>query len=292
MTIFQKLRSAFGSTKLDIDARFEMQRIAISGTMSRFYMARDRKTDETIGLKICNSEKVEVFETRFKGLKKPSEGEIALSLKHPNIVETLEYGTTTDHSQYILMEFLHGPGLHVLIRTRDSIVEGKRVSLIKQMAESVEHVHRSNYIHRDICPRNFICDPSAKTLKLIDFGLTLPERRAFRQPGNRTGTPMYMAPEIVKRRWTDPRVDIFALGVTAYHLCTYELPWPMAENPAMTAMSHETVKPADIFSLAEDLDPTLGATIMQCLEVDPDKRPATATEFLRMIEDVESEART
>ncbi len=289
MAIFEKLRSAFRGNRVDVAVRFEMERTAISGTMSNFYMARDRKTGDVVGLKVCNSDKVEAFESRFRGLNKPSEGEIAFSLKHPRIVETFEHGRTTEGSQYILMEFLDGPGLHVLIRSQDSILEGKRVQLIKQMAEAVEHVHHSEYIHRDICPRNFICQPDATSLKLIDFGLTLPAQREFMQPGNRTGTPMYMAPEIVKRRWTDPRVDIFALGVTAFQLCAFELPWPNAENPAMTAMSHETVPPADILTLVPDLHPQLAEAIMKCLAVDPDARPQTATEFLRMIDEVETE---
>ena len=70
----------------------------------------------------------------------------------------------------------------------------------------------------------------AGDLKLIDFGLSLPARKEFMQPGNRTGTPLYMAPEVVRRRWTDQRLDIFAMGVSAYQICTYELPWPVTET--------------------------------------------------------------
>ena len=87
--------------KLDVDARFELLREAISGTMSSFYMARDRRSGEVFGLKIADREKVEAFEARFKGLKKPSEGEIAVSLKHPNIVQTFEYGVTTKGLRYV-----------------------------------------------------------------------------------------------------------------------------------------------------------------------------------------------
>ena len=78
---------------------------------------------------------------------------------------------------------------------------------------------------RDVCPPNYVVAPDAQSLKLIDFGLTLPATPQFMQPGNRTGKPNYMAPEIVKRQSTDVRVDVFAFGVTAYELCTFELPW-------------------------------------------------------------------
>lgn len=289
MAIFERIRSVFSSPKVDLESRFELMREAISGTMASFFMARDRKTGDIVGLKVCDSEKVDAFENRFRGLKKPTEGEIAMSLKHPRIVETMEHGTTTEQAQFIVMEFLDGPGLHSLIRSNSSLLDGKRLELVRQMADAIGHVHHCEYIHRDVCPRNFICSADATSLKLIDFGLTLPAEREYKQPGNRTGTAMYMAPEIVKRRWTDHRVDIFAFGATAYHLCAGDLPWRTAENPAMTAMAHETVAPTDILELNPRLNPELAAAIMQCLEVDPAKRPQSTTDFLRLIEGVRTE---
>ena len=57
-------------------------------------------------------------------------------------------------------------------------------------------------------------------VKLIDFGLTIPYTPEFCKPGNRTGTPDYLAPELIRRVTTDHRVDLFALGVTAYEMFT------------------------------------------------------------------------
>ena len=97
-------------------------RKAVSGTMSKFYMARDRKNDQIVGLKIADRGKSTAFEARFKGLKKPTEGEIAIKLHHPLVVETYEYGMTPRASQYIVMEFVEGPGLQQLFeqsRSRD-----------------------------------------------------------------------------------------------------------------------------------------------------------------------------
>jgi serine/threonine-protein kinase len=187
------------------------------------------------------------------------------------------------------MEYLDGPGLHVLIRNRDPILDGKRVDLIRQMAEALEAVHAAGYIHRDICPRNFICAPDAKSLKLIDFGLTLPATRGFMQPGNRTGTPIYMAPEIVRRRWTDHRLDIFALGVTAYHLCTSDFPWPVGDASGQTALSHDTANPTDILEHRPRLNKTLAKAIHRCMAAKPDDRPEAVEHFLRLIRSISSE---
>jgi serine/threonine-protein kinase len=289
MGIFDRIQSMFQSGRVDIDERFEIVRKAISGTMSKFYMARDRKTNEIVGLKIADHEKVESFESRFRGLNKPSEGEIAMELRHPYIVETMEYGRTTTGTQYILMEFIKGPGLQMLLYNRDPAIEGRRLALIRQMAEALEHVHEKDFIHRDVCPRNYIYETESGNVKLIDFGLTLPARREFMQPGNRTGRPLYMAPEVVRRRWTDQRLDIFALGVSAYQVCTYELPWPIAETTGKAALAHDTHPPTDILKFRPNLNRTLARVIMRCIEANPNDRPPTVSAFLRGIRHVKED---
>src|SRR5579859_7139599 len=210
--------------KVDIRARFEILREAISGTMSSFFVARDRQTGQTVGLKLLDPEKTALFEARFTGLSKPTEGEIASQFVHANIVRTLEHGMTTDGQQYLVMEYIDGPGLNSLLIVRSPRLDGMRLSLTRQAAESLDVVHTAGYIHRDVCPRNFVLYRDCRMLKLIDFGLAVPETPSFTQPGNRTGTPNYMAPELVRRKKADHRLDIFAFGVTLYELFTFELP--------------------------------------------------------------------
>lgn len=286
---FKFLKSYFESDKLDVSARFEFTRQAISGTMSKFRSARDIKTGKIVGLKILDSEKTAAFEERFKQLKKPSEGEIGLQIKHPRVVETYENGYTVSGQQYILMEFIEGLGLNALIQNREEALVGNRAELVRQMAEAIDAVHKAGFIHRDICPRNFIVSRDMKSLKLIDFGLTVPNQREYKLPGNRTGTPLYMAPEIVRRRATDERVDIFAFGVTAYRLLTWEFPWPASETSGKAALAHDTQKPTDIFHYFPQLNRVLGKAVMKCIEPDPNERPASMEQFLQMIRGVRKE---
>ncbi len=289
MGLMDKLQSLFASKEVDVNLRFDLLSEGLAGTMSKFHRARDRKTDRIVGLKICDPEKTALFESRFKELNKPPEGEIAKSLKHPRIVETYEYGTTTKGQTYIVMEYVSGVGLHALIRQRDPRLVGCRVNLIRQMAEAIHAVHTAGYIHRDVCPRNFIVSDDFQSLKLIDFGLTLPDLPAFRQPGNRTGTPMYMAPEIVRRRPTDRRVDVFAFGVSAYELLAFELPWPHADPSGVGALSHDTDKPVPLLEVRPGLDPTLAAAITECLAANREHRTPSLDAFLRQIRRVEAE---
>jgi len=249
LSFLDKFKGMFADRRIDVLERFELLREAISGTMSSFYMARDRKTGKTVGLKILDPEKCAAFELRFKSLKKPSEGEIAMKLSHPRIVETLEFGSTKDGKHYLVMEFVEGQGLHAVLKNQNAYLDGKRLNLFRQMTEALEAVHRAGYMHRDICPRNFIVSSDASQLKLIDFGLTLPIQREYMMPGNRTGTPLYMAPEIVRRKTTDLRVDIFALGVTAYQMWTFDFPWPSSDATGTGALQHDSRDPTPIQEL-------------------------------------------
>ncbi len=286
----EPIKSVKSKKRVDIDQRFERLRTAVSGTMSKFYAARDRESDQVVGLKLCDLEKFAFFEARFKGLQKPTEGEISAMMIHPHIIKTLEYGLSNKNEPYLVMEFIDGPGLNVLIQSRDEErLHGKRISLMIQMAEALCYVHAKGYIHRDICPRNFICTADVNTIKLIDFGLTVPATEAFMRPGNRTGTPLYMAPEIVRRRATDQRLDIFSFGVSLYQLLTFELPWPVGDASALAALNHDTSNPKSIYDYRPELDKTLGDAIMLCIQSNPQARIQTMQQLLNTLRGVKSE---
>ena len=170
------------------------------------------------------------------------------------------------------MEFLDGPGLNSLIIGRSHMLDGNRLTLMKQAAEALQVVHEAGYIHRDICPRNFVCSPDATSLKLIDFGLTVPARPEFMQPGIRTGTPNYMAPEVVRRKQTDQRLDIFSFGVSMYEMFCFELPWQRGSGDGMAAMNHGQSTPTPLTKYVPNIHPTIEKIIFKCLEPSPENR--------------------
>ena len=292
MGLLARVKSIFVSDRLDVRARYELLREAVHGTMSQFYQARDRESGQIVGLKLLDIKKHETFEHRFRELDKPSEGEIAQQLSHPKIVRTFESGLTTKNEPYLVMEYIEGQGLNTLISTRDVRLQeqlrANRMSILRQAAEAVAAVHEAGFIHRDVCPRNFVVSPSMDTVKLIDFGLTVPDTPPYRKPGNRTGTPRYLSPEIVKRRPTDRRVDIFAFGVTAFELFALVPPWPGVVT-GQDAVIHDSRPPAELSELCSDLDPRTAAAIQSCLASDPAQRPSTMRDFLAEIAPVGQE---
>src|SRR5439155_1134274 len=118
----------------------------------------------------------------------------------------------------------------------------KIIDYLTQLADAVEYMHKEKYLHRDLCPRNVMVTNEGK-IKLIDFGLTIPYTPRFCEPGNRTGTPDYLAPEIIRRQTTDHRVDLFALGVTAYEIFTGGPPREKARR-SMEALTKHINSPA------------------------------------------------
>ena len=189
--------------------------------MSKVFHAYDNKLGRIVCLKLLDKVKTAKFEERFtnQGLDKPSEGAVCMALKHPNCVATYEHGITTKGEPYLVMEWIDGLGLNYLIETKSPQLNGNRINYLKQLCDAVEYLHDQKFLHRDLCPRNVMVTKEG-VVKLIDFGLTIPYTPDFCRPGNRTGTADYLAPEIIKRQTTDHRVDLFALGVTAFEIFT------------------------------------------------------------------------
>lgn len=289
MGIGSFFKSILDGGKVDIAKRYEILHVAVSGTMSDFHKARDRETDQIVGLKILDKQKTEQLEMRFRGLNKPSEGEIASSFDHPRIVRTLGYGMTTKGQQFLVMEFLDGPGLNSLIIAKSKLLDGNRVTLMKQAAEALQVVHEAGYIHRDICPRNFVCSKDVTSLKLIDFGLTVPARKEFMQPGIRTGTPNYMAPEVVRRKPTDQRLDIFAFGVSMYEMFAFDLPWQRGTGDGLAAMYNGQTEPTPLVKLVPGIHPDVAEAIHQCLAPQPEARTRSMKQFLAAVSHVSHE---
>lgn len=275
-----------GPKRVDLWKRFERLRESYSGTMSSFYKVRDRQDDGIKGLKVIDREKSAPIEARYKELKKPTEGEIGSQIKGPHIAITLEWGTATTGDPYVLQEFVEGTLLHNLVSTgkgKTLLPPAQRVDLVRQAAQAIATVHAAGFVHRDICPRNYILRPDGR-LVLFDFGLTVPDKPAFLQPGNRIGTPNYMAPEVVRRRQADRRIDIFSFGVTAYEICTLAAPWPRGTT-GNAALAHDSI-PALIQDSWPEIPPDLGEAIMVCLAAEPARRPASMDAFLASIASV------
>jgi serine/threonine protein kinase len=278
--LFKNLFSSKPKSKLpriDVNKRFDLLGRMGQGSMSKVWRARDRNLGRTVCLKVLDKEKTARFEARFPGLNRPMEGAVLVSLHHRNVVKTFDYGLTYQGEQFLVMELIEGNGLNFLIETRSPNLNGKRIDYLIQVADGVEYIHQQRYMHRDLCPRNIMVNQEG-VVKIIDFGLTVPYTPEFCKPGNRTGTPSYLAPELIKRVTTDHRVDLFALGVTAYETFTGKLPWEKAES-LQTLLSHLNSTGKDPREYRADLDKDTAGFLIKAIARDPRERFQTAADF-------------
>lgn len=275
--------------KTDITKRFELVGRVGQGSMSKVWRANDTLSGKHVALKVLDKLKTKRFESRFIGLPKPSEGEVAVLLNHPNIVKTFEWGTTTDDEQFLVMEFVEGVSLSFLVDMQNETMQKHRLRIVIQLGQAIEHFHQQGWIHRDICPRNVLIDPEG-VVKLIDFGLVVPNTPDFQKPGNRTGTANYMAPELIKRQKTDQRLDIFSYSVTCYEMYTKTMPWEGGET-LEAVMQHINQPPKDIKLFAPDIDDEVATIIMKGLIQEPRDRWQTVSEMVHKLKQVRKKLR-
>jgi serine/threonine protein kinase len=208
--------------RIDLERRFILAEKTSQGSMSKVYRALDRQTDQTVGLKVQIRDKCEAAAARSSD-EKPGEGEIGMRVVHPHVARTLDWGYTYEGEQFIVMEYVDGVSLEYV---RGAIKLGTRgkMKLLVQAAEGFAAIHAAGFIHHDINPGNILINKKNQ-VKIIDFGLAVPNTPAFHKPGNRTGALPYMAPELIRRESTDEKLDVFAFGAVAFEFLTNKLPF-------------------------------------------------------------------
>jgi nucleotide-binding universal stress UspA family protein len=177
---------------------------------------------------------------------------------------------------YIVMELLQGDSLRGHLE-RVPLPPADVADIGARIAEALHDLHQQQVIHHDIKPSNIMFRADG-TVVLIDFGLArhdrLPDLLAeqFHLP---MGTGPYISPEQVLHNRCDSRSDLFALGVILYYLATGERPFgaPTSVRGLRQRLYEEPVPPR---ALRPDFPPWLQEVILRCLEVDPERRYATA----------------
>jgi len=256
-----KLKKLFGSggtsgakprgPKVNLARRFTIVSETGQGSMSRVYRAVDNKSGSGICLKVQLPEKNLAAAARADREQRPFEGEMAMLVVHPHVVRTLEHGVSTKNEQFMVMEYIDGLSLQFLRETGSVPKLADKLEMLAQAAEGLAAVHAAGFIHHDIGPRNFLINRD-QNVKLIDFGLTIPNTPVFCRPGNRTGTLNYMAPELVRRETIDERIDVFSFGAMAFEFLTGKLPYD-SSNSMATMLARINTEPLDPAKASPDL---------------------------------------
>lgn len=154
------------------------------------------------------------------------EVQILSKLDHPNIVKYFE--TYNDKRYfYLIQEYVEGKQLFEYITSMPQarFTEQTACLYFKQIVEAILHCHTNNVIHRDIKPENIIVKSNNSKVKLLDFGLNKSAGDVMKHAGC-TGSPFYMAPEVIKGSNYDFMCDMWSLGVLLYIFLSGFMPFP------------------------------------------------------------------
>ena len=221
------------------------------------------------------------------------EAQATAALSSPHTIRLFDFGVTGDRTFYYVMELLNGRDLESLVRQFGPVSPERAVFFLKQIAHSLNEAHSQGLVHRDVTPANiYACRMGLDYdfVKVLDFGLVAyHDRRSIAQSlltGTQvaTGTPAFMAPEVILENAVDARADIYALGCVAYYLLTGLLVFD-ADTPMKMFVAHlsKPVLPPSVRS-EMPIPPELEALVLSCLEKDPAKRPQTIDDFVRQLE--------
>ena len=157
------------------------------------------------------------------------EAQILKKINHPHIVKY--YCSFMDgNCLCIVMEYIDGGDLHTLIKLHNekklSLPESEIWRMTYELSLAIMYLHTKNIIHRDIKTLNILITKDSK-IKLADLGAS--KIVSAPMQATRVGTPLYLAPEIIKHRPYDYKVDIWALGCVVYNLAALQPPF-QAEN--------------------------------------------------------------
>jgi hypothetical protein len=242
------------------------------GGMGVVYRAHDTLLDRDVAVKVL-SEAVLGGRGRARLLR---EAQAAARLNHPNIVSVYDAGEASG-SPFVVMELVEGGSLHShRPQDLDTIV-----AIARQISAALVHAHTNGFIHRDLKPENVLLarDGSAK---LSDFGLARPITSRLTNEGMIVGTVFYLAPEQALGQEIDGRVDLYALGVLLYELTTGQLPF-VGDDPLAVISQHLHAPVVPPRARNAGIPPVLDALITSLLSKNPEARPGSAAEVVRLL---------
>jgi len=206
------LKNFSATNNLRIDDCYELSaKIVGEGAFGQVRTAKDRSTKQMRAVKIIQKSAAGQVK------KMMEEIEIISLLDHPNIVRLYE-SFQDRKSVFLIMEWCDGGELFERIVEAGTFNEVVAATCVKQMFLAVNYLHQNLIIHRDLKPENFLVATKAPiekaALKLIDFGISK-RIKSGETAKTKTGTPNYIAPEIMNGRYNE-KVDIWSLGVITY----------------------------------------------------------------------------
>jgi eukaryotic-like serine/threonine-protein kinase len=199
------------------------------------------------------------------------EARAAARIKNEHVARVTDVGTLENGAPYLVMEYLKGNDLATELRRKGRFAVRDAVDYVLQAAEAIAEAHSIGIVHRDIKPANLFLTRlpgGVPVVKVLDFGIakSLDDDAALTLSHAVLGSSAYMSPEQIRSsRDTDPRADVWALGVVLYELLTGHLPFERRSlGEVAAAITHQP--PTPIEELLADVPPEVSSSITWCLQ--------------------------
>jgi serine/threonine-protein kinase len=246
------------------------------GGVGAVYVAEHRFLAEKAAVKVLHPQPVQT-RAEDTAMRFFQEGRATRSIDHPNVVKILDLGQADDGTLYLVMELLQGSSIHSVL-ARTPIDERSSAFIAAAVAGGLQAAHEKGIIHRDLKPANiFLC--ASGQVRLLDFGMAKVKQGGLRTAvGMLVGTPQYMAPEQIRQEPdVGPRADIYGLGAVLFKMITGRLPFESDSLLDIVKMHLATPapRPSQLLPVSAEMD----AIVVQCMEKDPARRPASMSEL-------------
>jgi serine/threonine protein kinase len=274
--------------------RYFIQQKLGEGGMASVYLATHNLLEKQVALKVLHGEFARKPDLVARFMQ---EAKAASRIRHENVIDISDFGTTPEGLVFFAMELLQGHDLHDdVARAR---LAGQRLPwnrskhIFLQVCGALSAAHATGIIHRDLKPENiylvdFLGDPDF--VKLLDFGIAKQTEvaegdRKLTRTGMLFGTPEYMSPEQARGEAVDHRIDIYAMGCILFQLVTGRVPFE-ADSFMGVLTLHLTQPPPVIPPEAFDAigaPRALAEVIHQAMAKDRNQRFATIDDLARAV---------
>lgn len=255
---------------------FKKEIVIGEGGFGKVFKCYDQDTGRELAMKeVKLSSKNKETSKEVKALM--MEIKLLKGIHHPRIVQYFGCMETED-SLCIFMEYMAGGSVRKEIIKYKGLSENVTKRYTRQILEGLLYLHSFVIVHRDIKGANILKDPSGN-VKIADFGASKHVQAVCKSMGLRTatGTPYWMAPEVINGRPYGRKADIWSLGATIVEMLTTNP--PNHDLEAMAAI-FRTAKKSPKYELPNAISQNARDFIRRCFTMDPNSRP-TAHQLLR-----------